>query len=214
MKTNKQALAIIQELHKIQSWPKELSENDFRWVMANFSEAMGIATNAIVNRNNQTTSSSILSEVINKIHVPATSNKFIVQDWFIVDSDEHVGIGIKSIGNNFVNWFMDKTEDPFCGSNIGWRKLKEDANNHLILSGLGGEKKAETKIYEIVFMMINAKYYLLNGDYANVFFARDINNTLRAVDVHVDESGNFHIGARSLECSNEQEAGNYLFTDI
>ena len=133
-----------------------------------------------------------------------TTAKFVAEDKFVVNTDKKAKVKISYVGDNFINWFLKKTEEPFPGGAVYGRKLNQNSVDGPILAELGGEEKAETTLTEIYAMMLtqpngeNGK--LLNIGNANIFYVRDINNTLRAVGVDWS-GGGWGVCAYSVEDS-------------
>lgn len=136
---------------------------------------------------------TILSEIIATATIPATTTKFVAKDKFVVDISEESRVKISRLGNNFKEWFLGKCEDPFSGGTVYGRKINKGSVDGPILTELGGQEKAETTLTETYAMMSaqpNGKSGdLLNNGFANVFYVRDINNTLRAVRLNWDGDG-------------------------
>ena len=157
----------------------------------------------------------ILSPIISNFPAAATTNKFIAKDNFVVNSKDSAIVKISHINKEFKDWFINKIEDPFIGSIICGRDLTKKSVDDLILSELGGQGNAESTLTEIYAMMKNqakgnAGILLTNG-YDNIFYARDINNALRAVDVYW--SGvDWYVGAYSLGYPLKWAAGYRVFS--
>jgi hypothetical protein len=129
--------------------------------------------------------SSILSEVISSVVIPADNEKFIVKDRFSKEIFSY-------LGSNFKKWFIDKIEDKFSDSTIYFRNLKENSIDKNILNELND--KLETTLREVYFIIDNGeldkkKWYL--------FYIPDVNGILRAVGVHWDGRG-WRAGADSV----------------
>ncbi len=158
---------------------------------------------------------NILSPIISNFSVVATSEKFIVEDNFVVNTDDSVFVIIFYIGGNFKSWFINKIEDTFATSIIYGRNLIKNSVDKPILNELGGQEKAETTLTEIYAMMKNQSDgkvgNLLTKGSANIFYVRDINNTLRAVGVDWNDDG-WRVGACSVEDPRAWNAGDRVFS--
>lgn len=130
----------------------------------------------------------VLSAVILAFTVFPTTTRFVAKNKFIVDTSKKAEVKISFLGDNFRNWFLGKTEDPFAGSTIHGRKLEKNSVDGPILSELGGNEAAETTLAETYAMMLaqpnGESGELLNNGDANIFYVRDIDGTLRAVRVY------------------------------
>jgi hypothetical protein len=149
---------------------------------------------------------SILSETISSCIVLTTMvDKFIAKDNFVVDTSKKAKVKISYLGDNFINWFLEKTEEPFPGSTVWGRNLEKDSVDGPILVELGGQEKAETTLFELFIMMKRQAKgengRLLTNGYANIFYIRDINGILRAVSVYWYGSG-WRVRAHSVEATN------------
>lgn len=97
--------------------------------------------------------------------------------------------GVKMVphGSNFTAWFTGKAEENIPTGDLVPFVLTEYAYDNEIVANLGGEEKAETtlgEIWRLLERQANGEEgVLLTNGYANIFYVRDVNGVLRAVDV-------------------------------
>lgn len=124
--------------------------------------------------------------------ISATTGPFIAKDHFVKDTSRKAHVKIFYLGGNFKAWFLGK-EEPFGGSTIRYAKLSRSSADGPIISELGGEEMAETTLAEIYSFMVQQPNgeggTLLTNGYANIFYVRDVNGVLRAVDAYWGDGG-------------------------
>jgi len=217
MATTKQNQMIAGRMVEFQDRFEKLPNDDAQWLIQNAGEAVDLFVSAVVNRAKESVKAvvAVLSEIIATVSIPATTAKFIAKDKFKVDTGRKAKVRISYLGDNFKAWFMGKIEEPFAGSTIYGRKLNSDSVDGPIIAGLGGKEKAETTLAELFAMMgrqaKGESGELLTNGYANIFYIRDISNTLRAV--HVDCYGDgWIVHAYSVENPNGWRVGTQVFS--
>lgn len=145
-----------------------------------------------------------LSKFVGKLIVPAPTKPFIARDHFVINTASNAPVQIAYLGDNFEAWFLDKTEAlKRRRTAICYRELEEVLRDASIITGLGGEKKAETTLYEM-FNLLEFQGHgengpLLTGGCANVFYIRDNNGVLCAMG--------------ATQCGNCWNINAYLVTD-
>ncbi|MHB8903723.1 MAG: hypothetical protein ACYC40_01285 [Patescibacteria group bacterium] len=217
MATTKQAQIIAGRMVEFQDKFSVLSNDDAQYVIQNAGEAIDLFINAVANRAKATiqTVTSILSAIISTFVVSATTIKFVAKGKFVVNTSKKAEVKISFLGDNFINWFLGKTEDPFVGSTVYGRKLNKGSVDGPILAELGGQEKAETTLTEIYAMMgrqpNGESGELLNNGYANIFYVRDIDSILRAVRVRWSGDG-WSVRAYSVEFPHDWLAGSCVFS--
>ena len=152
-------------------------------------------------------SSNHISEVTREIIVPADNNEFIIKDKFVVDVRKEAKVKISYIGNNFLEWFMEKKEGSFPGSTLQGQSLLEDIFDIEILEELGGA--AEITLREI-YTILEQKLSSENTDYF-IGYACDIYDELREVIVSLDKEG-YDIEAYTTEYPSELYLGNIIYS--
>ena len=129
-----------------------------------------------------------LLELAGSVHIPATTERFMAKDRFVLDKSDSAKVKISYLGENFKAWLLDKVEEPFGGSTLQVLKLTQQSLDGPIIAELGGEEKAETTLSEIHALMAKQpngeQGKLLTNGYANIFYVRDITGVLRAVSVY------------------------------
>lgn len=126
-------------------------------------------------------------ENVGTVAIPATIENFVAKDKFIVNTDKNALAEISFVGNNFSKWFLGKIEKPKTETILRYAKLVKPSVDGSILAELGGKEKAETTLTEIYALMEKQRnresdVLRIHGS-ANIFYVRDINNSLRAVRV-------------------------------
>ena len=141
----------------------------------------------------------ILSNIIFSIAVPATKNKFVAKNKFVVDTNEWTKIKIFKMNDNFVAWFGEKVEDPFPGSFISVRNIVAKTFDGRISRELfNSDDLIETTLAEIYFFM----KYRISGEagtffdtiWSNIFFVRDVNDKLRTINFFWNSDGEYSEG--------------------
>lgn len=144
----------------------------------------------------------ILGDIICNFTVPPTTEKFVAKDKFKVDTSRGAKVKISYLNDLFAEWFLNKIEDPFAGSTISGRELNENSVDSFILQELGGNEKAEITLTELFAAMEaqpnDKSGNLLNNGWANIFYIKDVNDTLRVVSVGWGDDG-WRVSADSVE---------------
>ncbi len=218
MATEQQIAKMSAVLVEHQNEFENMTTEDRQWVIQNPKVAIGLFSNAVKNRDKDSAPEvpvKILSGVISTTAISATTEKFIAKDRFKVDTSKKAKVKISILGNNFENWFLGKIEEPFTGSMINGCQLEKSSVDGPIIAELGGEKVAETTLAEIYAMMEKQPNgeagALLNTGWANIFYVRDINGTLRAVGVSWRGLG-WDVGAYSVGNPDEWNDGHRVFS--
>lgn len=165
---------------------------------------------------NQEPKEGLLS-FIGTVSIPATTAKFVAKNKFKIDTSDQAPVKINYVGDNFNEWFLKddgKIEDQIAEQTLRYGKLRKSSVDGPIIAELGGEEKAETTLAELHSLMSQQPngedgVLLING-YANIFYVRDINGVLRAVDVRWHDDG-WDVGASSVEFPNEWNDGYQIF---
>ncbi|PIP55699.1 MAG: hypothetical protein CO183_02645 [Candidatus Zambryskibacteria bacterium CG_4_9_14_3_um_filter_42_9] len=154
-----------------------------------------------------------------KVLIPK-NNGFIVRSKFVHDTDCEVKIKIGSISYNFKSWFLSGgtlIEDLKKDSILQYLKLRRSSSDIAIITELGGEVKAETTIYEMVYLLEGQgrgeEGILLNNGFANIFYVRDNAHILRSVFLIWDERGWF-IDAHSIMDAHRGSCGCLVFSRV
>ncbi len=162
------------------------------------------------------TQSNLLLESIGTVNLPATTVRFVVQDWFVVNTKQDAPVEISSLGGNFIKWFLGKTEEPIPETTLRYHKICQSSADGPIITELGGEVQAETTLTALFSLMQKQNHgqagVLLNNGYASFFYIRDITGTLRAVYVYRLKVG-WIVYAISIEYPHKWLAGPRLFSN-
>ena len=157
-------------------------------------------------------SKSDLLEVLGTVAVPVTE-KFVAKENFIVNTGRKAPVKISYVGSNFSERFLGKVEKPKPGTQLRYAKLLKSSVDRPILAELGNA--AETALAEIFHLMATQPNgedgALLNNGYANIFYVRDVNGELRAVNVNWNGDG-WNVNANSVANPNEWCDGNRVFS--
>ena len=158
----------------------------------------------------------ILLRLLGTVEVPATAAQFVARDHFKVDTSDTAAVKVSYLGDNLKAWFADKVEGTRSGvSSLRYHTLTKDTLDAPIIAGLGGEAKAETTIGEVWSLMErqpNGKRgKLLTNGYANIFYVRDANGVLCAVNVYWYDDG-WRVLADSVERPYRWLAGLRVFS--
>ncbi|MFA5109391.1 MAG: hypothetical protein WC458_02520 [Patescibacteria group bacterium] len=217
MATTKQNQMIAGRMVEFQDRFSSLSNDDAQYIIQNAGDAIGLFICAIVNRSKSAVQAvvSILSAIVATFSVSSTTEKFVAKDKFKVDTGKKAKVKISYLGDNFKEWFLGKTEDPFAGSTIYGRKLEKNSVDGPILQELGGNEAAETTLTEI-YAAMEAQSNGENGDslingWVNIFYIKDVNGTLRAVSVRWGGDG-WGVFAGSVGGPDEWLAGGRVFS--
>ncbi len=118
--------------------------------------------------------------------VPATIERFVAKDRFVVNTGRSATVKISYLTDNFQSWFLDKIEEPIAESTLRSARLRKASVDKSIIAELGGED-AEitlTEIFSLIMKQPNGESgELLTNGYANIFYVRDSAGVLRAVAV-------------------------------
>ncbi len=170
---------------------------------------------------------------VGTIKVPPTT-KFVAADFFKVNTKKNASVKISYIWGNFANWFLGKIEESVANeaaSGVGpyrtpgqngdaktalrYQTLSRNSVDANIINQLGGEAKAETALADVVALMTKQNNgqqgALLTNGYANIFYVRDVDGVLRAVDVPWD-SGGWLVYARSVGRPREWRSVSRVFS--
>lgn len=128
-------------------------------------------------------------ELIGTVTVPAMNEGTVVKDYIDALRKKRK---VYTWGD-FEKWFFGKKIEPISKSELRHHKLRRGSADGPIIAELGGKEKAETTLREMfVLMEMQANGEdgaLLTDGYANIFYIRDINGVLRAVDCHWSDGG-------------------------
>jgi hypothetical protein len=203
MATKQQIPVVAARLTEFQDEFSSLPTEDAQWVIMNAKDAIALFVSAVVNRTKSVVQAItvLLSTIIAVLTVFATTEKFVAKDKFKVNTGKKAKVKISFLGDNFKEWFLGKTEDPFVGSTVYGRKLEKNSVDGPILAELGGNDVAETTLTEMYSVMEaqpnGESGNLLNNGWANIFYVKDINGVLRAVFVFWFDGG-WNVRARSV----------------
>lgn len=217
MATKQQIPVVAARLTEFQEEFSALPTEDAQWVIMNAKDAISLFVNAVVNRAKPTVQAimNLLSAIISTFSVSATTDKFVAKDKFKEDTGKKSKVKISYLSDNFKEWFLGKTEVPFAGSTVHGRKLEKNSVDGPILAELGGNEAAETTLTELYVAMAaqpnGENGNLLNNGWANIFYIKDVNGTLRAVRVRWNDDG-WVVSACTVEYPHEWHADFRVFS--
>jgi len=152
--------------------------------------------------------------LVGTVNVAATTTRFIAKENFVVNTSKSAPVRISDVGESFNEWFLDKEEQPFIGSTLRYGRLVHSSIDGLIISELGGERKAETTLTELFALMQSQSNGengpLLTNGYANIFYIKDVSGLLRAVFANWNDYVWF-VHARAATYPFKWRAGNQVF---
>lgn len=161
---------------------------------------------------------SALLSPIGNVSLPATTDKFLAHEKFVVNTSASAKVKISFIGENFTNWFLTnggKVEEPQAERELRYAKLKKNSRDKPIIAELGGAEKSETTLSEMFFLMEKQKCgedgVLLNNGWANIFYIRDAAGVLRAVLVGWNDDG-WGVSANPVVNPGDWSADNRVFS--
>ena len=144
-------------------------------------------------------------ELVSTVGVAATTSKFVAKKKLVRDTGCKAKVKISYLSDNFKALFLSgpgKSEDPISEQTLRYHKLLKPSVDDLIIAELGGEEKCETTMTEMFFLMEKQSKgeagVLFNNGWTNIFYIKDQNGVLCAVDVLWFDSG-WGVGARSIE---------------
>ncbi len=150
-----------------------------------------------------------LLEKLGTIRVRATG-RFVVKDHFATNSKM---VKLAYLGDNFREHLLAKVEESQAGVELCYSRLKNDSLDALILAELGNQ--AETtlaSIWELLKKQPNGESgVLLTNSLANIFYVRDANGVLWAVDVYW-KGGGWRVFAGSFKYPREWDEGCQAFS--
>ncbi len=130
---------------------------------------------------------SRLLQPLGAITIPATTEKFVARDKFVLGTSPGAEVKIAYLSSNFQSWFLDKIEEPRGETTLSYHKLIQASLDGPILAELG--EKVEVTISAFYSLLEKqgrggaAGPLLVNG-YANIFYVRDAKGVLRAVSAY------------------------------
>ena len=143
-----------------------------------------------------------LLEPLGTVTIAATAEHFVASEKFVVYTSRKAKVKIAWLGSNFQEWFLGKTETPAPEVTLKYGKLTCYALDEEIRKEIGAERDETTlaEIYSLMERQANGKQgVLLTNGWANIFYVRDANGVLRAVDVRWRVyDGGWSVVARSV----------------
>jgi hypothetical protein len=166
---------------------ENLTDEDISFVLANQQEALGLMVGALRNRTQG------IFRVVGKVCVPATTERFVVKENFVVGKKEEGKVPLTFIWDFFQECFSEMVEEPLAASTLICRELLEPQNNNEIVVALGGKEKAAITLQEFYAVLRfgdKGKWY--------VAYILDASGSLRCVHAHWG-SRRWYVHANSVE---------------
>ncbi|MFH0814535.1 MAG: hypothetical protein V1902_00360 [Candidatus Falkowbacteria bacterium] len=127
------------------------------------------------------------------ISVPSMTALGKMRDVFKVDTSDSARVKISYVGSNVYEWFNEMYVLAFAGSMVCWQTLMRNAYDRAVVQALGGERKEETSLSEMYWLMKQQPDgrdgILLTDGKANIFYVCGRKGILRVVHVHWDARG-------------------------
>lgn len=156
-----------------------------------------------------------LLDFIGTVEIPATTEMFVARDKFVRNTDKKTRVKISYLGDNFAKQFLSKIEKSLVGGMLRYGTLRKSSVDSPIIAELGGEQKSETTLAEMFALMERQgngqRGPLLTNSYANIFYIRDINGVLWAVDCDWDGDG-WRVRADSVGVPDSWYDGSQVFS--
>lgn len=158
---------------------------------------------------------SVLLALVATTSVAATTMPFIAKDRFVINTKANAKVKICGLGDNFKMHLLEKVEEPFSGSELHVHRLVKNSKDKPVIDELGGEAKAETTLTEMFALMEiqgrGQKGVLLTNGFGNIFYIRDVNGLLWAVDCGWG-GGGWGCGANSVEGRYDWDTGRQVIS--
>jgi hypothetical protein len=179
--------------HQTSFYP--LPTSDAQWAIQKPEEAIALSVSAIKNRNTGSKKSakkrnlSLLKAVLQP---PSVSSGILsAKDTFFAAKEKAL-VKFSYRGDNFTAHFGNATFEVLDTSLEAFI-LSQPMVDTQIITELGGEGAAETTLGDLwkkLLVQANGQYVeLLTNGYANIFYIKDVNGVLRAVDVRWNSVG-------------------------
>jgi len=153
---------------------------------------------------------SILS-FLREVTIPASTERFIAREKFVVDTSNTAKVKIAWTGDNFLEHFLGKIEEAQCEVILAIHKLEKTSSDGLIRIELGRKREVTTlrSFFQLLFLQRNGQEGdLLTNGYANIFYIEDEDGNLRTVYTHWRTGfGGWNINADSVTNPDEWDAG-------
>lgn len=152
---------------------------------------------------------SYLLEPITEVNVDGVDTFYAIGSFTKKNTD---GVKFCGFGSNFETNFQKKVEEPVESDIIKVFRLKKASLDAPIITALGAD--CETKLYnlwELIKKQPNGETgTLLTNGYANIFYIRDVNRTLWAMDARSTDGG-WVVYAHSVGDPSKWVAGGRVF---
>ena len=146
--------------------------------------------------------------------IPANARKFLINDYFVVNTREGARVKIAYLTTKFQKYFLGKVERRNSSTTLRYYELMNPSTGNTILLDLGSEEKAETTLAEMYYLMSKQargeEGTLLPNSYANIFYIRDISGDLRVASCRWDGEG-WYLDARPVSDSWVWDKGRQVF---
>lgn len=199
--TEQQIPKLVAALVEHQAAFSGLPTSGAQWVIQNTKPAIGLMIDAVKNRPQDNGQPARELKVLR----PVVATRESPQTPFNADTtffSKNAGVKIYDRGSSFTLWFKGKVEENVPTGNLVPFTLTKSAYDNEIITDLGGEEKAETTLGEIWQLLLKQPTgqsgLLLTNGYANIFYVRDREGKLRAVDVRWVAGSGWFVNALTL----------------
>ena len=182
----KQTPMLLGRFVEHQGFFNSLPTDDAQWAIQNPKDAVTLCVTAIKGRTDGAPKPERTYRILRPVPRPlAASRPFKAEDTFF---NKKSGVKMVEHGGNFTSWFTGSVEEDAPEGMLQPFTLTQNAYDNEIITDLGGEEKAEVTLTEIWRLMERQAnggdgILLITNGYANIFYVRDVNGALRAVDV-------------------------------
>ncbi|OGZ52786.1 MAG: hypothetical protein A3B25_02935 [Candidatus Ryanbacteria bacterium RIFCSPLOWO2_01_FULL_48_26] len=195
--TAKQTPILLGRFVEHQDYFNSLLTEDAQWAIQNPKDAAALCVTAIKNRTNGAPKTERTYQILRPVaQPPATNRSFRADDTFF---NKKSGVKMGEHSSNFKNWYASKTEENAPEGMLVPLTPTQNVSDKEIIADIGGEEKAEvtlTEIWRLIERQANGEEgILLNNGRANIFYVRDVNLVLRAVDVYRNDNWLVHASA-------------------
>jgi len=123
----------------------------------------------------------IVTRVLEEVSEVVTSgvDRFVAKEHFTKEKFH--------VDRDFKDWMLPKVEREVRSSTLIYGRVLQPSNDLIIVSALGGEKNAETYLWEVFHLLTlqpkgEPGHLQTNGD-VNLFYVRDRSSSLRVISV-------------------------------
>lgn len=134
-------------------------------------------------------------ETAGTVSIPGITSPFVARYHFVANLSDTAPVKLSYIGDDFNKWFLyddGLIEGPQKPRKLGFYQLRAQSFDRRIIDSLGGRDRVVTSLASIFFLMQKqqeGKLHALLPYCANIFYALDRTDCLRAVGVSMHNGG-------------------------